>query len=43
MGDVGTGITSAGQVSIGVQSIESQFDNATLSTDSGDTGDLEYQ
>ena len=43
MGDVGTGITSAGQVVTGVQSVESQFDNATLSTDSGDTGDLEYQ
>ena len=43
MGDVGTGITSAGQVSIGVQSIESQFDDPNQSADSGDTGDLEYQ
>jgi flagellin len=43
MGDVGTGITSAGQVSIGVQSIESQFDDPNQAADSGDTGDLEYQ
>jgi flagellin len=43
MGDVGTGITSAGQVSIGVQSIESQFDDPNQAADSGDTSDLEYQ
>ena len=43
MGDVGTGITTAGQVSIGVQSIESQFDDPNKPQDSGDTGDLEYQ
>ena len=43
MGDVGTGITTAGQVSIGVQSIESQFDDPNQAADSGDTGDLEYQ
>ena len=43
MGDVGTGITTAGQVSIGVQSIESQFDDPNQAADSGDTSDLEYQ
>lgn len=43
MGDVGTGITAAGQVSIGVQSIESQFDDPNQAADSGDTSDLEYQ